>query len=605
MATSAEEIQKQQDEARALILAGMECATPSLTTEIPLKHKQIPFSKLEGNASSNNPQEGFKETNDKDPVVVPCWSSRGHVDVSELQHMIQEGYNQIYQPVQNSFYTRQDIQSIQNYWDPVHASLYNVHIQRPSHDAWGVNKIALCFCDDFLQRVYELPWMQVFQPVIQPILDTLQIKSDQVVRLLLASLPPNVTIPVHHDSGEWVKHTHRVHVPILVADASQVLFRCGYRDRMERIDCSPGHVFEINNQAYHAVSNCTDDHRVHLILDYVDEPKYSRIKLGPGETMLQTRRSIDRLVDQGKRKTPSFLILGAQKAGTTSLYEYIVQHPLVVPAKRRETHCFDWRWNDKLTTLKKQREWCHQFYAEPELRKHPSCLTGDSTPSYLIDSKRVIPRIKRVFNWDLKFFVMLRDPVRRAESHFAMVTSTKGTEAQLKARGNEWREKSFQDVVFEDLRAMERCGLIPYWNIEHGSFDSSAYKAFIDSKEEYLAWDKYISNIPLNSGSYSLLGRGLYALNLIPWLRSFDKKSFLFLRVESLKEEGVNAVLESVWSHLELPNFQIEDTEAKNTREYGSLLDENLQIYLHRFFEPQNRRLEALLGPEWKDSWVL
>jgi hypothetical protein len=43
-------------------------------------------------------------------------------------------------------------------------------------------------------------------------------------------------------------------------------------------------------------------------------------------------------------RAPYFLVLGAQKAGTTALYSYVIQHPMVVAALRKETHFLDWKW---------------------------------------------------------------------------------------------------------------------------------------------------------------------------------------------------------------------------------------------------------------------
>jgi len=109
-----------------------------------------------------------------------------------------------------------------------------VSITRPSHDSWGIKKIIFLFCDDFCSRIYELPWWHSrpdFRTAIDPILQVLGIREPkrQLVRLLLASLPPGVTIPVHHDTGEWVRQTHRVHVPILVQRPDQV-----YSDAVRR-----------------------------------------------------------------------------------------------------------------------------------------------------------------------------------------------------------------------------------------------------------------------------------------------------------------------------------------------------------------------------------
>ena len=137
--------------------------------------------------------------------------------------------------------------------------------------------------------------------------------SSRIVRLLLAALPPGITLPVHHDSGEWVEHTHLVFVPVIVTDPNKILFMCGPTNTtMQRVDCTPGHVFEMNNQAKHAVSNCGDYHRMHLIFDYVSTEFsiHRRVQLVPGERLIQTRRSIDRLVEKSTRPTPSYMILG-------------------------------------------------------------------------------------------------------------------------------------------------------------------------------------------------------------------------------------------------------------------------------------------------------
>jgi hypothetical protein len=526
-----------------------------------------------------------------------------------------------------------------NYWDPRNADRDNVTVTRPSHDAWGIGKIVLVFSDDFLTKVYQFPWWKEFEEALQPIVDVIfpqpKESSNQrglMVRALLASLPPGATIPVHHDSGEWVKKTHRVHVPILVQNPSRVLFQCGpSNDMLQRISCEPGHVFEINNQAKHAVSNCDHVHRVHLILDYVvqdignDEfpkgPSLKPIVLEAGEKLVQTRRSVDRLKNMVPRPTPSYIILGAQKAGTTSLYHYINEHPWVVKARRRETHCLDWRWNSHLKTQKKQLEYCQNFFYTEDMRTRPSCLTGDSTPSYLLDSRRVIPRLKKVFPWShenyrdtnmrMKFFVMMRDPVRRAASHYAMVTSKDGTPAQLKTRGTEWRDKTLWEVVQREVTILKDCGLIPYWDTEKGCLlDQESFDKFAGSPEETEAWNRYLEeHVPLSTGSYGLLTRGMYAVQLRPWFRAFDRDQFLCLRLESMNR-GVPETMQKVWAHLDLPNHPIADESARNSRQYDDL-EPGVQEYLERFFEPHNRVLASLLqqqappatSEDWTNPW--
>ena len=42
------------------------------------------------------------------------------------------------------------------------------------------------------------------------------------------------------------------------------------------------------------------------------------------------------------RMLPTFVVIGSQRGGTTSLYEYLIQHPLIMPAQRKEVHYFVW-----------------------------------------------------------------------------------------------------------------------------------------------------------------------------------------------------------------------------------------------------------------------
>lgn len=398
--TSQEDIDKQHEEARSLLRV-MKCMEIVDHGEIPLEWKLHPtegdphYSSVEKpgmmdetNTADNENEEEKKENHNNNNINTStvkhraCISSRAEkLDVSVLRELIEPGVHDAYReevlraltPSNNTdsdgnkeMYEKMQRLSIRNeldYWDPIHAAQKNVHVTRPSHDNWGIKKIVLKFCDDFLQRVYDMPWWwqpnSPFASLLRPILSELKFEEKKIVRMLLAALPPNTTIPVHHDTGAWVQHTHRVHIPVLVEDTEQVLFRCGPSvTTLQRISCHEGHVFEMNNQAKHAVSNChSTAYRVHLILDYVD-PSYQLpdpVQLQPGEMMIQTRRTIDPLSQAGTRPTPTYLILGVQKSGTTSLYDYLNQHPLIIRARRRETHCLDWRWKDiPSTTIHKK-----------------------------------------------------------------------------------------------------------------------------------------------------------------------------------------------------------------------------------------------------------
>jgi hypothetical protein len=89
-------------------------------------------------------------------------------------------------------------------WDEEHHKQSNVHLIRPAHDNWGIQKIIFHFCDDFMQKIVDFPWSYdpEWQQLLQPIYDSLQLKPHQIIRALFASMPSDCIIPVHHDTGE-------------------------------------------------------------------------------------------------------------------------------------------------------------------------------------------------------------------------------------------------------------------------------------------------------------------------------------------------------------------------------------------------------------------
>lgn len=107
------------------------------------------------------------------------------------------------------------------------------------------------------------------------------------------------------------------------------------------------------------------------------------------------------------RPRPDFLIVGAQKAGTTFLYQELLRHPQVRPALTKEIHFFDDRYQRGL-------EWYAGFFAYSD--GHPPVITGEASPGYLFHP-HALRRIARDLP-DVKVIVLLRDPVRRAFSQY-------------------------------------------------------------------------------------------------------------------------------------------------------------------------------------------
>ncbi|MGK7887811.1 MAG: sulfotransferase [Leptolyngbyaceae cyanobacterium] len=128
---------------------------------------------------------------------------------------------------------------------------------------------------------------------------------------------------------------------------------------------------------------------------------------------------------------PNFLIFGVQKAGTSSIYDYIKQHPQVYMSPIKETNFLEKNWD--LVDQERQR----QINAERRARGRHECIDsfdkyqqlfdgvtteiaiGEASPNYLFHADTSIPQIKRYVP-DVKLIAILRNPVDRAYSDYLM-----------------------------------------------------------------------------------------------------------------------------------------------------------------------------------------
>lgn len=294
---------------------------------------------------------------------------------------------------------------------------------------------------------------------------------------------------------------------------------------MTRYEFQQGNLYELNNISKHRVKNNWDQHRVHMIFDYVEEGyPLERMELTPDMVLHQTRRTLDLSTDHGARVPPSFMVIGAQKAGTTSLYDYIAQHDLVLPAKRKETHYFDWRWNRELPDcaspegVQQHRDYYHNFFDKSLLLKCPSIRTGEATPSYMLGGSVVIKRMQQVIPDCRKILAILRDPVDRAYSHYCMTADKEGSPQQLRNRGHQHlKGRIFETVVDEEIEELARLGVHPDMDFEE--FDAKVMR----------------SRLAFDHGAHSFVARGLYALQLAGWLDAYQRENVLVLSLDEMK----------------------------------------------------------------------
>jgi len=108
-----------------------------------------------------------------------------------------------------------------------------------------------------------------------------------------------------------------------------------------------------------------------------------------------------------KKNLPDFLCVGVEKCGTTSLYDLLKQHPDIGLSRYKETQFFNSHWHEGIS-----------WYQEKFSHLPDRCKAiGEITPAYH-RFPEVIPRIKQVLGEEIKIIIMLREPRRRAFSHY-------------------------------------------------------------------------------------------------------------------------------------------------------------------------------------------
>jgi Sulfotransferase domain len=201
-----------------------------------------------------------------------------------------------------------------------------------------------------------------------------------------------------------------------------------------------------------------------------------------------------------------FLIIGAQKCGTTSLYNYLVQHPQIVPALQKEVHFFDFNFDKGL-------DW--YFGQFPNYNPADNLITGEASPYYIFHPL-VAKRVHQLFP-KVKLIVLLRNPVERAISHYYH-------EVRL----------GCEPLCLEEAIASEPIRLQ-------------------GETEKLIADGTYYS---FNHQHYTYLSRGIYVDQLQSWFNLFPREQFLILKSEDLYANPAQ-VLNKVLEFLEVSPYQL------------------------------------------------
>jgi hypothetical protein len=246
---------------------------------------------------------------------------------------------------------------------------------------------------------------------------------------------------------------------------------------------------------------------------------------------------------------PDFLIIGAQKCGTTSLYHLLTQHPYVEPAAFKELHFFDFD-----SIFDEGIEWYRQCFPAPKWKDGRRTITGEGTPAYLFYPSvpgrmaKVIPRAQLI--------ALLRNPADRAYSHYQ----------QVARKGEETR--TFEEAIGAGKKT---------WLLgKEGEASEGADRADLDGDSEYLS-------------------RGVYVDQLLRWSEFFREEQILVLKSEDFFERP-KETLKVVLNFLGLPDWEPEAWEIRKKGRYERGMDPATRRRLEEYFEPHNRRLYEFLG---------
>jgi hypothetical protein len=266
---------------------------------------------------------------------------------------------------------------------------------------------------------------------------------------------------------------------------------------------------------------------------------------------------------------PDFLIIGAQKSGTTSLFSYLGERKGFLGSTPKEVHFFD-----REDSFQKGVKWYENHFLKPQGK---TGLFFEASPTYLCRDK--VPARLKAYNPDLKIIILLREPISRAYSAWNMY--------------RQWSEE----------------GVLPraIANDHYGRDESPIYRVFFKngcpSFSDYIKLEIDLIGRGDTEEEPSLLRRGLYKPQIERYVELFGWDNILVLGFNELKNDS-EGVIQKCYEFLGL-RYQAPaatgETEIKNKRSYPSKMsNEDLEI-LKEFYEQPNKELFDYLGfqPDW------
>ena len=244
------------------------------------------------------------------------------------------------------------------------------------------------------------------------------------------------------------------------------------------------------------------------------------------------------------RPLPDFLIIGAQKAGTTALYAYLRRHPAITGPSWKEVSYFDRHYG-------RGEAWYRGNF--PNRVRARGKLVGEASPSYIFHP--LGPERVKALVPEARLVALIRNPVDRALSHYHHEV----------ALGRE-------PLRFEDAL-----------DAEEDRLRGEGERLAADPSYFSRAW-----------WSHAYKSRGRYAEQLERWLAVFPREQLLILPSEDLGGEPERTHAR-VLDFLGAAPHRLDAYPRVYDRQYEAMSPETRER-LAAEFEAPNRRLYELLG---------
>ena len=183
---------------------------------------------------------------------------------------------------------------------------------------------------------------------------------------------------------------------------------------------------------------------------------------------------------------PNLLIVGAAKSGTTSLHNYLNQHPDIYMSEHKEPHFLI---NSDIGVKRVHKAVIElNDYKEMFMTDDSYKYKGESSVMYLAFPEICIKNIKRFLMKDIKVIIMLRNPVERAFAGYLH-----------NLRYNPSEILSFEDAIDQsEARYHIEKDMTPDTRYLHVGMYSSQVKLFVDTFNEnvhVILYDDYVRDI--------------------------------------------------------------------------------------------------------------